>query len=66
VRYKIKWRAGGEEPVSPEPFDGDATAKARVRELLNEYGKRATVEVWNEEETWRIIAPAGIADWCKE
>jgi hypothetical protein len=63
MRYKIKWRAGGEEPVAPEPFDGDEPAKARVRELIEKYGERATIEVWNDEETWRIITAARIAEW---
>jgi hypothetical protein len=66
MRYKIKWRAGGDEPLSPEVCDGDAPAKARTRELLSKYGDRVTIEIWNELETWRIVTPAGVTEWCSE
>jgi len=66
MRYKGKWRAGGEEPIAPELFDGDGPAKAHVRELLEKHGGRVTIDVWNEDETWRIIAPPGIVEWCKK
>jgi hypothetical protein len=65
MRYKVKWRAGGEEPLSPEIFESEAPAKARVRELLGKYGTRITIDVWNEDETWQIIAPPGIPEWCE-
>lgn len=66
MRYKVKWRAAGEEPLSPEVFDSDVPAKARARELLVKYGSRVVIDVWNEDETWQIIAPPGVFDWCKE
>ena len=65
MRLKVKWRAEGEEPLQPEAFDSDSAAKARARELLAKYGSRVTIDIWNEDETWRIITPAGIAEWCK-
>ena len=65
MRYKVKWRAGGEEPLAPELFESDAPAKARARELLDKYGSRVTIDIWNEDETWQIIAPPGVAEWCK-
>ena len=66
MHYKVKWRAAGEEPLLPEAFDSDASAKARARELLAKYGSRVVIDVWNEDETWQIIAPPGVVDWCKE
>jgi hypothetical protein len=65
MRYKIKWRSGGDGPLAPELFDDDPSAKARVRELLGTYGTNVTIDVWNESETWRIVTSAGIAEWCK-
>jgi hypothetical protein len=63
--YKVKWRADGEEPLQPEAFDSEDAAKARTRELLAKYGTRVTIDIWNNDETWRIVTPAGVADWCK-
>ena len=37
MRYKIKWRAGGEEPLQPEIIDSMAATQTRVRELLAKY-----------------------------
>ena len=65
MRYKIRWRAGGQEPVVPDLFEDDRSAKAHVRDLCQKYGDQLTVEVWNEDETWRIVTPAGIAGWCR-
>jgi len=45
MRYKIKWRANGDEPLSPEVWDGDALANARTRELLSKYGDSMTIEI---------------------
>ena len=64
MRYKVKWRADGEEPLQPEAFDSEAAAKARTRELLAKYSSRVTIGIWNDDETWQIITPAGVADWC--
>jgi hypothetical protein len=63
MKYKIKWRAAGEEPLQPEVFETVEAAKARVRELLAVHGQRVTIDVWNEDETWQIVTPAGLADW---
>ena len=65
MRLKVKWRADGEEPLQPESFDSENAAKAKVRELLAKYGSRITIDIWNEDETWRIITPAGVTEWCK-
>jgi hypothetical protein len=64
MRLKIKWRADGEEPLQPEAFELETAAKARARELLAKYGSGVTISVWNDAETWQIITPAGIAEWC--
>lgn len=63
MRYKLKWRTDGTEPLQPEIFDTMDAVKARVRALMAQYGERATIDLWNEEETWQIVSPAGIADW---
>ena len=65
MRLKVKWRAGGEEPLQPEGFDSENAAKARVRELFAKYGSQITIDIWNEDETWRPITSAGVAEWCK-
>lgn len=65
MRYKVKWRSESEQPLQPEVFDSEDTAKARTRELLTKYGSRMAIEIWNEDETWRIVTPAGIEDWCE-
>lgn len=64
MRYKVKWRADGEEPLQPEAFDSEDAAKARTRELLAKYASRVTIGIWNEDETWQIVTQAGVADWC--
>ena len=33
MRYKLKWRAAGEEPLQPELFDTIEQAKLRARQL---------------------------------
>lgn len=66
MRYKVKWRAEGEEPLRPEAFDSEDAAKKRTRELRAKYGGRVVIDIWNDEETWQIITPAGIAEWCRE
>src|SRR4051812_556391 len=50
MRYKVKWRGGGDEPLTPETFDSEAAAKERARDLLAKYGSEATVEIWNDDE----------------
>lgn len=64
--YKVKWRAEGKGPLAPEAFDTLDAAKKRTRELRAEFGSRATIDIWNGEETWQIITPAGIEEWCEE
>ena len=66
MRYKLKWRAGEEGPLQPEIFNTMDAAKMRARQLLTEYGDRATIDIWNEDETWQIVSPAGVADWVKQ
>lgn len=66
MRYKVKWRAGGQEPLQPEIFNTEDDAKARVRQLLEQFGDRATIDVWNEDETWQMVSPAGIVEWCEK
>ena len=66
MRYKVKWRAEGEGPLSPELFESDAPAKARALQLIAKYGTRIVIDIWNEDETWQIIAPPGVVDWCKK
>jgi hypothetical protein len=65
MKYKVKWRAGGEEPLQPELFETVEVAKARARDLQSKYGERVTIDVWNEDETWQVVSPAGISDWIK-
>ena len=64
MQYKVKWRADGAEPVQPESFSSIDQAKERARELLLRYGDEATIAVWNEDETWQIVASPGVAEWC--
>jgi hypothetical protein len=65
MRYKVKWKAGGAGPLQPEVFDSFETAKERIRNLLASHGSQASIEVWNEDETWQIISPTGAAVWSK-
>ena len=65
MRYKVKWRADGTGPLRPETFDSFDAAKERVRSLLASHGSQASIEVWNEDETWQIISPTGAAVWSK-
>ena len=64
MRYKLKWRAHGTEPLTPETFDTEDQAKARARELLAAQGTAVVIDVWNDDETWQIVTPAGVAEWC--
>ena len=64
MRLKLKWRADEDGPLQPEQFDNENLAKERARQLLNRYGNRITCEVWNEDETWQIVASPGLGDWC--
>ena len=66
MQYKVKWRVAGDGPLAPEVFASEAEAKARARQLLGEHGARVTIDVWNGEETWQIVSPAGVAEWCKQ
>ena len=51
MRYKIKWRAEGEEPLQPELFETVEQAKLRARQLKSQYGERVTIDVRNETDT---------------
>jgi hypothetical protein len=64
MRYKLKWRADGAGPLTPETFDTEDQAKVRARELLAAQGTAVVIDVWNEDETWQIVTPAGVAEWC--
>jgi len=64
MRYKLKWRAEGQEPLQPELYDTMEHTKSRARQLKLQYGERVTIDVWNEDETWQIVASPGIAAWC--
>ena len=65
MRYKLIWHVNDQGPVVPEIFDADAPAKARAKQLLFEYGPQVAINVWNEDETWRMVAPVGVAEWCR-
>jgi hypothetical protein len=65
MRYKVKWRTGSEGPLAPELFDLEDAAKARVRQLIGQHRSGLVVDVWNEDETWQIVTPAGIAEWIR-
>ena len=62
MRYKVKWWADGAGPLQPETFDSSDTAKERVRNLLVSH---ASIEVWNEDETWQVVTPNGVEAWSK-
>ena len=64
MRYKLKWRAGGTGPLALETFDTEDQAEARARELTAAQGAAVVIDIWNEEETWQIVSPAGVAEWC--
>ena len=65
MRYKLIWRVDDDFPASPEAFDGDEAVKARARELLAKYRNSVKIDIWNEDQTWRIVTPAGVVEWCK-
>ena len=64
MRYTVKWRANGNEALRPEVFSSKDEAQDRVRELLA--SRIAEIDVWNEEETWQIVTPAGVSEWCQQ
>ena len=64
--YNVKWRADEEGPLRPETCDTFDAAKQRVRQLLVQHGKQATIEVWNDDETWQIVSAAGIEEWSQK
>lgn len=64
MRFKVKWRTEGEGPLAPEVFESEDQAKERVRQLLAEH-HGVVVDVWNEEETWQIVSPAGVEEWSR-
>jgi hypothetical protein len=66
VRYKLKWKAAFDGPLSPEMFETEEAAKTRARELISQHPQGLVLDVWNEAETWQIVTPAGMADWCKQ
>jgi hypothetical protein len=43
-------------------FKSSDTAKERVRNLLVSH---ASIEVWNEDETWQVVTPNGVEAWSK-
>ena len=61
---KLKWRVNGTGPLTPETFKDNEQAKARARELIAAHGQSIAVDVWNDDETWQIVTPAGVAEWC--
>jgi hypothetical protein len=63
--YKIKWRVDGSGPLHPQTFATEEQAKAAARKLLADHGHHVTIDVWNDDETWQIITPAGVAEWSK-
>ena len=65
MRYKVKWWADGAGPLQPEVFDSFETAKERIRNLLASHGSQASIEVWNEDETWQVVTPNGVEAWSK-
>jgi len=65
MRYKVKRRVDGDGPLSPELFESETHAKGRARELLVKHGARITIDIWNEDETWQVIAPPGVSEWCQ-
>jgi hypothetical protein len=64
MRYKLKWRADRTGQLTPETFDTEDPAKSRARELLAAQGTAVVIDVWNEDETWQIVTPAGVAGCC--
>jgi hypothetical protein len=62
----VKWRAGAEQPLQTETFGTTEEAKARMRELLAKDPMRVMIELWNADETWQIVTPTGIGEWCAE
>ena len=50
MRYKVKWRAEGEEPLQPEAYDSEDAAKAR-RGNCSPNTESVTIDIWNDDET---------------
>jgi hypothetical protein len=50
--------------LAPELVESAEAAKVRARQLL-ESAPNLKVEIWNEAETWQVVAPPGIAAWCE-
>ena len=65
MAYKVKCHADEEGPLLPETFETFDEAKQRVRNLLAQHVKQATIEVWNDDETWQIVSAAGIEEWSQ-
>jgi hypothetical protein len=64
VKYKVKWRIANSGPLTPELVENAEAAKRRARELILEHGENVQVEMWNEEETWQVVAAAGAEEWA--
>jgi hypothetical protein len=65
MNYKIKWRTDGNAPLTLEAVSSSDSAKQRTRDLLAKYGSDVSIEIWNEDETWQIVSPTGVAEWCR-
>ena len=65
MRYCVKWRLSDEGSRAPEICDSEDHAKLRARELIQQYSDRLIIDIWNEDETWQIVASPGVAEWCQ-
>jgi hypothetical protein len=61
--YKVTWRISGSGPLSAELIESAEAAKRRTRDLFLMHGEKVQVEIWNEDETWQVVSPAGADEW---
>ncbi len=62
-RYKINWRTQGAAMIVSEAFGSFEAAKRRGRDLLAQH-EGLVASVWNDDETWQVVTPAGFHEWC--
>lgn len=65
MRCKVKWRTDKTVQFEIESFENTELAKKRARDIITAKTGQATVELWNESETWQIVSAAGAEAWCR-
>ncbi len=49
--------------IVSEAFGSFEATKRRGRDLLAQH-EGLVASVWNDDETWQVVTPAGFHEWC--